>query len=418
MIDLDKWQEVFFTLKQHKLRTTLTAFGVFWGIFMLVILLGVGSGFERGMMAGFGENTNSVYLWSSGRTQMPYRGLPIGRRLHLKDEDLLAIRQKIPELGLLSGINDLNGWQVDQYVVRNEKSGTFGVRGVEPSYFIMAGIQLVEGRVINDLDFRDRRKVAVIAPKVQDVLFEPDENPIGQSLKIGGVDFKIIGTVKPSALGGNADADLERIILPNSTQRATFNQMGWIGYLQFTPKEGIPASVVEKKVIALLKDRKGIHPEERGVIGRWNTQNQYDKVRGLYTAIRTFSWIVAIGTLIAGVIGVGNIMLIIVKERTREIGVRKALGATPGNIISTIVQEALVLTIFAGYLGLVAGVFTLEVITNVLASTPNTMFGKAEIDFTTASFAILALVIAGLLASILPASKAANIDPIVALQDE
>ena len=397
MIDLDRWQEIYFTLKQYKMRTGLTAFGVFWGIFMLVVLLGMGKGLQAGAISNFGGELNTVFIWGAGRTQIPYKGMPTGRKLRLKDADIEAIRAKIPELAALTGNNDLNGWQNTLYIVRGNQSGTYGVRGVEPSYFPISHSEILLGRAINDFDFREKRKVAVIGTTVRDVLFKPGENIIGESLKIQGVDFQVIGVFKSKATGDRAREEAERILLPNSSQRQTFNQMGWIGYLQFVPKPGIHAAVLEEKVKALLMERQKIHPEDRGVIGSWNAQKEVDKVMGLFNGIRTFSWVVAIGTIIAGVIGVGNIMLIIVKERTREIGVRKALGAKASDIVTTIVQESLVLTILAGYLGLVAGVFALEGLGHLLESNKEMMFGKAEIDFSTAGLALLALIIAGAL---------------------
>lgn len=418
MIDTDKWQEIFFTLKQYKLRTSLTAFGVFWGIFMLVVLLGAGNGLERGAQAEFGGQLNSIFIWSSGKTQLPYRGMKIGRRMVLKDGDIDAIREKIPELGLIAGINDLNGWQIDLFITRKNKSGAFSVRGVEPSYFELSNLSILKGRSINRLDFEKRRKVAVIGTEVKDILFGPGEQVIGSRIKIQGVDFLVVGIYESLSQGQAAREDAERIILPNASQRHTFNQTEWIGYFQLRPGKGIHATVLEEKVKTLLMERHKIHPDDTGVIGSWNAQKEYERIQGLFNGIETFSWIVAIGTIIAGVIGVGNIMLIIVKERTREIGVRKALGATSYNIVSTIVQESLVLTIFAGYFGLVVGVFVLEGISMLIENMPNIMFGKADIDFPTAIIALLCLICAGALAAILPASKAVQVNPIVALQDE
>ncbi len=415
MFDLDRWQEIIFTFKQHKLRTTLTAFGVFWGIFMLVMLLGLGNSLQQGAMNNFGGHTNTVWIWSGGATQIPYKGLPTGRRIGLKDEDREALLE-LPEVGLLSGINNLGGWRVNQFIVRNDKSGTFPSRGVEPDVFDIAGYQILKGRAINELDFKEKRKVAVIGPTVKDILFEPDEIAVGQDIVIGGINFTVIGVF----LGRETDQeDLERILLPNSTLRTTFNQMWWIGHFQLTPSPGVDAYELERKATQMIMERHKIHPDDAGVIGTYNSQKDYDKVNSLFTGIRIFSWVVAIGTIFAGVIGVGNIMLIIVKERTREIGLHKALGATSIHIIGTILMETLIITIFAGYLGLAAGVFCLEGLTNILESQQEVeMFAEAEIDFSTALLAFATLVIAGAIAAILPASKAVSVNPIVALQDE
>lgn len=418
MIDIDKWQEILLTLEQHKLRTALTAFGVFWGIFMLVMLLGAGKGLENGVKGQFGGQKNSVFLWTGGKTQIPHGGLKSGRTIWLKSEDLDVMRATLPELGLLSGVNFLGGGGGSQTISRNGRSGPFSGMGLEPDALIINGFQMASGRFINALDYVQKRKVAVIGASVKDVLFEPGEDPLGKTIDIGGIPFVVIGVTVATGTGGDSRRQAERVILPNSTLRYTFNQLAWIGYLQMTPAEGVHALKLENAVLRLLRERHRVHPDDSGVFGSFNAQIKFDEVSALFTGVRVFSWVVALGTILAGVIGVGNIMLIVVKERTREIGLRKALGATSWNIISMIVQEALVLTMVAGYTGLVAGVFLLEVVSDWLAQAENSIFGKAELDFTTAFIAILVLMLAGVLASLLPASKAAHVSPIVALQDE
>ena len=415
MIDIDRWQEIFFTLKQHKLRTILTAFGVFWGMFMLVIMLGAGNSLENGATKGFGGRTNTVFIWTGGKTQIPYKGLPTGRRITLSDGDMTAIRQ-LPELGLSSASNTLGGWQVNQYIVRNDKTGTFDTRGVEPDAFQLSGYTLAAGRSINHKDLEDRRKVVVIGSAVKDVLFEPGEEAIGEDLKIGDVNFTVVGIFETTS---NNPGESEKIMMANTTMRTTFNQMGWIGHIEVAPFDGGNSALLEQKVRGLIMERHKVHPDDAGALGSFNLQKEYIKVQGLFTGIKVFSWVVAIGTIIAGVVGVGNIMLIVVKERTREIGVHKALGATSWNIVNTILQETLFLTFVAGYFGLVAGVFLLEGVTSLLESSGgNDMFAKPEVDFGTATIALVTLILAGTLAAILPATKAAKVDPIVALQDE
>jgi len=415
MIDFDRWQEIFFTLKQHKLRTVLTAFGVFWGMFMLVIMLGAGKSLENGATQGFGGQTDTVFIWTSGRTQIPYKGLRTGRRITLKDEDMAAIRQ-LPELDLSSTHNTLGGWQSNQYIVHKDKTGTFETIGIEPEAFQISAYTLGAGRNINEKDFEERRKVVVIGTSVKEVLFEPDEDVIGQELKIGGINFVVIGVFETTSRN---PGEAEKIMMPNSTMRTTFNQMGWIGHIEMTPAAGYNSTLLEKKVRALIMERHRVHPDDVGALGSFNMQKEYQKVQSLFAGIKVFTWVVAIGTIIAGVVGVGNIMLIVVKERTREIGVHKALGATSWHIISTILQETLFLTFISGYFGLVAGVFLLEGVTKMLeASGGDGMFARAEIDFETAAIALFTLVLAGVLSAILPASKAAKVDPIVALQDE
>ncbi|MEY4589209.1 MAG: hypothetical protein RL497_1285 [Pseudomonadota bacterium] len=418
MIDWDKWQEIYLTLKKHKLRTSLTAFGVFWGIFMLVVLLGAGNGLKNGVVGMFGGQSNTVYMWSGTPTQIPYAGMQKGRKLALKDEDLAAIRQGCPELDVLTGNNDLGHWQGAQYVVRGEKFGAFPTKGTQPANAKLKAYSTQLGRYINAMDIDEKRKVAVIGTRVQETLFNPDENPIGQSIEIRGIYFLVVGVFKGPKTGDNAQEAAETVLIPNSTLRYTFNQLGWIGHIELTPKPGFDAVALEEKVKKIIMERNRVHPDDMGVVGSFNVQKEFNKFMDLFAGITAFSWAVAIGTLFAGAIGVGNIMLIVVKERTKEIGVRKAIGATSASIVAMVIQEALVITLFAGYWGLAVAVFLLESITKLLGDGNGGMFSNPEINLSTAFIAMAILVVAALFAALLPASKAAGVNPIVALQDE
>lgn len=419
MFDYDKWQEIYFTLNKHKLRTALTAFGVMWGIFMLVLLLGVGNGLRNDALANFGGNTDTVFVWTGARTQIPYQGFSKGRWTSFKTEDVEALKERIPELDLVLDINEAGGWQSAQYITRNNKSDSFVTQGTHPEVARMQLYKPIMGRFINRLDGQEQRKVAVIGQRVYETLFEEGEEPIGESINIGNVYFQVVGVFKSMAPGENAIRDEERILIPNSTLRSAFNQMHYIGHLRLTPQPGVPSSYVEERAKEVLRERHRVHPDDHAVFGSFNTQERFQQVEGLFTGITAFSWFVAAGTILAGVIGVGNIMLIVVKERTREIGLRKALGATSSSIISMVVLEAIVITAVAGYLGLVLGVLVLEGIKSLAGDADNLRFlTMSEIDINTALTAVCLLVIAGFFASLLPASNAAGVNPITALQDE
>lgn len=419
MFDLDKWQEIYYSLKQHKLRTGLTAFGVTWGIFMLVMLLGVGNGLRNNALSSFSGNANTIFIWSSTKTQLPYQGFDKNRWIRFKMDDKAALQQRVPEAELVLEINELGGWASAQYVVRDNKSDSFITRGTHKEMAVMKSFAPTQGRFINERDYDERRKVAVIGTRVYESLFEPGEDPIGQSINIGKIYFKVVGVFEPKAIGDNAMRDAELILIPNSTLQYTFNQTRWVGHFRIAPKLGMDAKLVEEKALAVLRERHHIHPDDKGVLGSFNTEKAYQQVSGLFTGIRIFSWFVAMGTILAGVIGVGNIMLIIVKERTREIGLRKALGATANSIVAMVVQEAIVITAVAGYIGLVLGVVALELLKNAAEGVEELRFlAMAEIDFDTALMAIFALISAGFLAALLPAQKAAQVNPIAALQDE
>ncbi len=420
IIDTEKWQEIFKTLGQHKLRTGLTAFGVFWGIFMLTLLLGAGKGLQNGVNEGFPRVPNIVFVWIKGNTQLPYLGMPIGRQISLKPEDVETIEKNVPSVGFVRGQNSVGIWSgTPPYTVYKDKNGTFYIEGTHAHMENIHSLRMKEGRYFNEFDDLEKRKTVIIGTRVRTQLFADDENPIGADVTINGISFKVVGVFE-SLANGNQQQEEEKIYLPNDTLRYAFNQVGAIGSLVVQPKPGIHARVAEADVKKYLAEIKKVDPTDAGVFGSFNLQDEFDKIEGLFTGIAVFSWVVAIGTIMAGAIGVGNIMLIVVKERTREIGLRKALGATPNSIVGMIVQESIFITTVAGYLGLVAGVLILEGVGKLLDATGGKagFFGKPEVEFATAFAALLVLVISGLLASVMPAAKAAGVNPIVALQDE
>lgn len=320
---------------------------------------------------------------------------------------------------MVDGKNNLGRWGAAQYIVYEKESGSFSVRGTHPGWEPFEFITLIEGRYINSLDEQEKRKVAVIGTRVKEVLFKNGENPIGKSITVNGVQCKVIGIYKSREPGEGEEVN-GGVYLPNQTLRHAFNQLDSFNFLYFTPKPGYSAYTVEKEVKKLIYERNKVHPDDAGVLGGFNMEDNYQQNQNLVNGIIGFSWMVAIGTIIAGVIGVGNIMLVVVKERTREIGLRKALGATPTNISLMILQESLVITLIAGYSGLVAGVLLLEAIRALLVKLGqgDGMFASPFIDIGTAFMALAVLVITGVLASLLPAIKAASINPILALQDE
>jgi putative ABC transport system permease protein len=421
MIDLEKWREILRTLGQHKLRTLLTAFGVFWGIFMLTVLLGAGKGLERGASDQFPRVTNSVYVWTQGTTQVPYEGMPIGRQIWLRPGDVDAIATNVASVGMIKAQNSVGVWGGSPpYTVHGTKNGAFSVQGGFADIENFNSLRVLAGRSINALDEREKRKVALIGQRVRDQLFAQGERVIGNDVTVNGISFQVIGVFQSLQNGNQAQQEDERIYLPNDTLRYAFNQIGLVGSLVLVPKPGLHARVVENDVKAYLAQLNKVSPDDKGVFGSFNLQDQFDKVQGLFTGIKVFSWIVAIGTIFAGAIGVGNIMLIVVKERTREIGLRKALGATPASIVSMIIQESLFITAVAGYSGLIVGALLLDTIGKMLTASGGKtgFFGPPELEFTTAMVALAVLVLSGLAASLMPAAKAARVNPIVALQDE
>lgn len=422
MFDRDSWHEIIEALKKNRVRTTLTAFGVFWGIFMLIIMLGSGKGLQNGVTQGFGDfATNSFFMWTQ-RTTMPYKGFPRNRWFNFKNDDIQALRDNIPEIAILAPRLQGGGLRGGDNVVRGLKSGAFTINGDYPEWNLIDPVTVTQGRFLNHMDVLEQRKVAVIGSKVYDALFKPGENPLGQYIRIQGVYFGVIGVFKPKNSNVNFGGDKDQtIFMPFTTLQKTYNYGDVVGWFAITSKEGVQASVVEEKAVKLMKQRHSIHPNDDQAIGHFNLEVQYKKMKGLFTGINGLIWLVGIGTLLAGVIGISNIMLVIVKERTKEMGVRRALGATPSIIMRQIIAESVFLTTMAGYIGLVIGVGLIELINFLLTKSggaKDTMFKNPEIDFNIAIMALIILVISGVLAGIIPAKRAVSIKPIEALRDE
>ena len=415
MIDIDKWTEIYNTVKKHKLRTALTAFGVFWGIFMLVVLLGAGKGLENGVVQEFNVAKNAVFIWTQ-RTSVPYMGLKAGRFIQLTNDDVAAIKTNVPEVAVIAPNNQLSG---DFTVSYATKTAAFSVRGETPEMLAVKPTKMISGRFLNQKDIAERRKVAVVGPRTLELLFK-DTDPIGKYINIKGSYFLVVGTFEPIGKGEDIIEDAKIVYLPNTALQQTFNQPNQVASLVMVPQPGVPAAVIEEKVKALLMKRHNVAPQDVKAFGSANVEKEFQDVQGLFVGIAGFSWLVSIGTILAGIIGVGNIMLIVVKERTKEIGIRKALGATPLSIISLIIQESIVITGLAGYMGLLAGtgiIATIEYFMrkyNVQAG----FFGIPEVDVSIALTATVLLVLAGALAGLIPATKAAKVNPVVALKDE
>jgi len=416
MFDLDHWREIYTALSANKLRTFLTAFGVFWGILMLMIMLGSGAGLENGVNQDFADNaTNSFWVWSQ-RTSIPYRGLPQGRPLQLTNDDTAAIRERVPEVSVLAPRNQLGGWRGGNNVTRGTQAGAFSVFGDYPQIMDVEPVRITEGRFLNPFDLEEQRKVAVLGPRVAEVLFEPGEEPIGDHIRINGVYFKVVGVFEP--IDAEDQQEQESIYIPFTTFQKAFNQGNRVNWFAITSQADVPASIAEDKVLTLLRQRHRVHPEDDRAFGHFNLEEEYEQVQGLFLGIRTLIWIVGIGTLAAGVIGVSNIMLVIVRERTHEIGVRRAIGAPPASVMSQIILEAILLTSVAGYVGLIVGMGLMDLTATLLAAGggQTQMFKNPGVDLASAMQALVILVIAGTLAGIIPARRAVSISPVDALR--
>ena len=414
MFDYDKWQEIFNTIAKHKLRTGLTCLGVFWGIFMLVFLMGAGNGLQNGVNGLFGGHAkNSVYM-GSNRTSLPYKGMKPGRRFSLDDEDVIAIRENFgDEIAYIAP----RLWMPGGNVSYKEKSASFDVRGDLPELIHIDALEVYQGRFLNKLDVKEKRKIAIVGREVVKALFEEGEDAVGKYIKLGGNEFKVVGVLKSNRRGEDAVDDEKTILLPISTVQQLRNQPGQIGWFVCSMHPNIDVGMVEEKIKTLIKDRHNIHPDDNRAIWSDNIQEEYRQITGLFTGITVLVWFVGIGSLLARVIGVGNIMLILVKERTKEIGIRKALGATPTSIVSMILMESVFLTTIAGYLGLACSVGILFIMSQFMGGA-TAYFSNPEIDLGLCLTALAILVICGALTGLIPAMQAANVNPVIALKDE
>ncbi len=414
MFDLDRWQEIYSTLRNNKMRTVMTAFGVFWGIFMLVVMLGAGRGLENGITAGMGDfATNSAFMWTQ-TTTIPYKGFPKGRWFTFTNEDIKALRDNVPEIDMLAPRIQRGS----SPVVYGLSTGSYQVQGDYPDYDKIDPVEIVKGRYINDIDIEYSRKVAVVGKRVIDDLFEPDEEPIGKYIRIQGVYFQVIGVFASKHTGGWGESQEQCITLPFTSMQKTYNIGNRVYYFALTSKPHVSVSKTLEKAKALLLARHSCSPDDKEAIGSNDVEEEFKKISMLFGGIAALVWLVGIGTLLAGIIGISNIMLVVVKERTKEIGIQRAIGARPRVIISQIMLEAVVLTAIAGYFGLVCGVGLVELVSNLIPPSDESMFAHPEVKFNVAMSALGILVISGALAGLIPAYRAVKVKPIDALRYE
>lgn len=414
MFDLERWQEIFETIRKNKLRTFLTGLSVASGIFILVILLGIGQGMRNGIASEFeGDAANILYLWT-GATSIEYKGMNPGRRISMKNDDYNYLVSKYQdELEYKSSINRIWGG----LVTYGKESGSYRVEGVWPDYQFLENEDLIQGRYLNISDYENKEKVVVLGRKVNSDLFKT-EDPLGKYVKIRDINFKVVGVF--SDPGGEREET--RVFLPISTAQRVFSGGDTIQNLAFTlqKEDNFEAALAasekfSQEVQTYLKAKHTIAPDDLSAITVSNSLEHAKRFFDLMDMIKFFFWGVGICTIIAGIVGVSNIMLIIVKERTKEIGIRKALGAEPLSIIMMVLHESVFVTAIAGLVGLISSLALLEVIGPFIETN---FISNPSIDFNVALTTVVILVVAGALAGFVPAWRAASIKPIIALRDE
>lgn len=411
-IDLDTWEEILVTITRNKTRSLLTAFGVFWGIFMLVALMGGAQGMQDKLQQGFeGFATNSGFM-GTNRTGKTYKGFQQGRAWDLENKDVERIRRSVSEIDVVTPT--LARWGIEAVYNEHKISGT--LKGFYPEYSAIEEPSISYGRYLNDMDIRDRRKVCIIGKRIYETLFPEGGNPCGKFVEINGIYYQVIGV---SMSTGNISVQGQSetsVIIPFSTMQQNYNFGQKIQLLCYTAKKGYSISDVEKKVEQVVKQAHLIHPDDEQAMIILNAEALFSMMDNLFSGIRILSWIVGLGTLLAGAIGVSNIMMVTVKERTTEIGIRRAIGARPDDILQQILSESMVLTGIAGMAGISFAVFLLNIVEK-LSSEPGAPV-HFQISFWEAVGACALLMILGLLAGLAPAYRAMSIKPIDAIRDE
>jgi putative ABC transport system permease protein len=421
MFDRDQWAEIIQALTANTFRTVLTAFGVFWGIFILVILLAAGKGLENGVKQGFaGIATNTMFMWSQP-TGKPYKGLPQGRQFNYRNADVPALKENFPDLLYVSPRNQLGGYMGANNVTRGTKTGAFTIYGDYPELTQQESMDITQGRFVNHNDIQTKRKVAVIGEGVIANLYMPDENVVGSYIMVNGVNFMVVGVYKKKGNNnGGAEEAQKSIFIPFTTFQQAFNYGDVVGWMAITAKDGASITDLKEDIFKFMKSRHDIHPDDQRAIGHFDLYKEFSKVNGLFTLLNVIAYFVGTLVLLSGVIGISNIMLIVVKERTNEIGIRRALGASPGKIRRQILTESIFLTIIAGMAGIAAATGVLALINMALDSMPadGRMFTNPSVDLGVVFVALLILVGSGLLAGFIPAQIAIKVKPVDALRTE
>ncbi|WP_299017054.1 ABC transporter permease [uncultured Polaribacter sp.] len=411
LFDSDSWQEIYGSIRKNKIRTGITIIGVLWGIFLLVVLLGAARGMENGFNKIFGDfATNSVFVWTQS-TDTPFKGFQEGRRFRLTMNDIDVLKSEYAdEIKLLAPRNQRNN-----LVVKDFKSGDFKVSGDYPILDQIQKKPLIYGRFLNENDILSSAKVTVISEEMYKQLFDKGEFPIGQYLKINSISYKVIGVYKRSS---TVDIDGDTAYIPFTTFRKVYNSSDKVDWMMITANEGTDIEQMEKDILLTLKGLHKVHPEDERAFGSVNLGKEIGKVTGFLTGLQFLTWFVGIATLIAGVFAIGNILLITVKERTKEIGIRRALGATPKSVRQQIILESVFLTTIAGMIGIIFGSLVLFLIDTAFGQGEDAALINPTVDIPVIIIAFGTLVFLGTLIGLIPAHMATVVKPIEALREE
>lgn len=415
MFDLDKWSEIFQTLLRNKSRTFLTAFGIFWGIFMLVLLMGGSKGFQEMIARNFDGFAQKSYVVWAQNTSLPYKGFQRGRSWSFENKDINRVRTRIEGIEVATPM--LQRWGLSAKY--KEKKFNVVVKGVHSDYDQVENPKLMSGRFIQTSDVNDFRKVCVIGKEVATNIFPDDKNPVGKFIELGGIYYQVVGISSNDSNMSIGGPSRRSVLIPFTTYQRLYNIGTTFDLLAVTGKDGYTMTELQPKIEALLKELHSVHPDDNKAVMGINIEAMYQMTDSLFNAIRILVWMIGIGTLLSGAIGVSNIMMVVVKERTTEIGIRRAIGAKPSDILSQILSESVVITIMAGLSGIVFAVLILVGLEAGMAmSNPDSVPPNFQITFGMALVAGAALSFLGITAGIAPALRALAIKPIEAIRDE
>lgn len=408
LFERDTWQEVYDSISKNKLRSILTMVGVWWGILLLIGLLGSAKGIENSFNRLFGDfATNSVFVWGQ-TTSKPFRGFQEGKSIRLSLSDAKKVEENVDGIEFVVPRN-----QNQALVIRKFLSGTFVLAGDYPLLDKVQKKKMINGRFINQNDIDEKKKVAVISEETYKQLFEKDEDAVGEYIQINSINFVVIGVFEESNIGSG-----DQMHIPFTTFQQIYNKGEEIGWMMITGKPDKDIRQIESDAKLILKNLNNVHPEDKRAFGSFNLGERFSKMTGFLIGMQFLTWFVGIATLIAGVFAIGNILLITVKERTKEIGVRRALGATPFEIKRQIVIEAVAITLVAGFFGIISGGWILIAIDKFLGQGDEAVFVNASVSIGVVFVALIILVVLGTLIGLIPAFKATSVKPIDALREE
>lgn len=410
IFERDTWQEVFDSLSKNKLRTALTMVGVWWGILLLIGLLGSARGIENSFNRLFGSfATNSVFVWAQS-TSKPFKGFQEGRQVQLKISDAKKIEDNVEGIEFVVPRN-----QSQALVVHNFLSGNFGVNGDYPLLDQVQKKKMMRGRFINQTDIDENRKVVVISEEIYKQLFDKDTEMIGEYIQLNGINFKVVGMFETGNANMGPSSDIH---IPFTTFQQIYNMGENIGWMMITGKPEADITQIEADAKLILRNLNQVHPKDNRAFGSFNLGKEFAKITGFLTGMQFLTWFVGIATLIAGVFAIGNILLITVKERTKEIGVRRALGATPFEIKRQVILEAVFITMIAGLLGIISGGSLLMLVDTLFGQGDEAVLVNASVPISVVFIALVILVVLGTLIGLIPAFKATSVKPIDALREE